>query len=444
MAGYINVASYTGTIGSLAVVNNLTVGGTFTYGTFYNNTGATGPTGTFPVASNFGDYIYWNGSSYASGDSVINLGTNAGQYNAGTTSVSLGYQAGMTGAGANSINIGTQAGLTGSGSNSISIGNQAGTYMASSGSINIGYQAGFLSNGVNSVSVGYDAGESNCGGYNVNVGSSAGQISAQALSVNIGLGAGQMYSATGCVNIGFRAGRNNPGVYSTSLGALAGGNISATNPMQSYAVAIGYQAFFNTGPTGSICINASGKSLDGASTGACYINPIRQLADESMNQAMYYNSSTSEVTVGSSSSAPNKMYYWITGGGTVIGSSSTPVAFGNAPTAADNVSGLTVSGSGNTTFANTSGFAQVWLISAGASTTNADVATYRFALQFFKNGISGGFSDSSYVPAGDASGFITFCIPIIMNNNDYFTINFLNTSTVNCTIGNSTLFITQM
>ena len=69
-------------------------------------TGAiSGGGGNLPSGTNYGDYLFWNGSAWTNGDQNIKLGGNAGQINQGTYSIAIGYQAGYTNQPANSIII---------------------------------------------------------------------------------------------------------------------------------------------------------------------------------------------------------------------------------------------------------------------------------------------------------------------------------------------------
>jgi hypothetical protein len=47
-----------------------------------------------PDGTNYGDYLYWNGSTYAVGDTNVVIGGHAGETSQGTGSVAVGYQAG--------------------------------------------------------------------------------------------------------------------------------------------------------------------------------------------------------------------------------------------------------------------------------------------------------------------------------------------------------------
>jgi len=91
-------------------------------------TGATGPTGFLSIAGiNYGDYPFWNGTTWALGDTKISLGANAGQTTQGPNSIAIGSQAGRTNQLAGAVAIGLNAGNSGQGTNSVAIGTNAGT-----------------------------------------------------------------------------------------------------------------------------------------------------------------------------------------------------------------------------------------------------------------------------------------------------------------------------
>ena len=79
-----------------------------------------------PSGSNYGEYIFWNSSSWEIGSSKIKLGNSSGEFNQGINSIAMGNQSGNLNQGFESIAIGDQAGYSGQGNNAIAIGNQAG------------------------------------------------------------------------------------------------------------------------------------------------------------------------------------------------------------------------------------------------------------------------------------------------------------------------------
>lgn len=88
-------------------------------------TGPTGPTGQgldILGATNYGDYLLYNGTSWVVASNTVALGQNSGEYLQGLNAVAIGSQAGRTGQGTSAIAIGTNAGITGQGEYSVAIG----------------------------------------------------------------------------------------------------------------------------------------------------------------------------------------------------------------------------------------------------------------------------------------------------------------------------------
>ena len=79
----------------------------------------TPPTDPFPVAANYGDYIFYNGTDWTTGDTKISLGGFAGRTNQGNNAVALGYFAGTTNQGIDAVAIGHNAGNSGQANNTI-------------------------------------------------------------------------------------------------------------------------------------------------------------------------------------------------------------------------------------------------------------------------------------------------------------------------------------
>eukprot|EP00122_Pirum_gemmata_P006016 Pgem_evm2s5498 len=78
------------------------------------------------------------------------------------------------------------------------------------------------------------------------------------------------------------------------------GHDSGKNGMGSFAVAIGSEAGLNNQHANTICINASGSSLNSATGPACYIDPIRDNSSSSFtgmenNRTLMYNNNDKEV-----------------------------------------------------------------------------------------------------------------------------------------------------
>ena len=137
--------------------------------------------GGLPVAENYGDYTFYDGGGWVTGDTKIKIGGYAGQTNQGANSVALGYFAGTT-------NQGEEA-------------------------VAIGHNSANVSQGIQSVAVGYNTAHGSTGGYAVAIGGHAGYD-------------GQK---TGAVAIGSFAGGFNQNSFSIAFGANAGYNDQASN-----------------------------------------------------------------------------------------------------------------------------------------------------------------------------------------------------------------------
>ena len=81
--------------------------------TYFNTPGGGG--GSLPVGTNYGDYLYWDGSTYAVGDANVALGGNAGSNSQGQYSVAVGNNAGANGQVQNSVAIGVNAAMNSGG-----------------------------------------------------------------------------------------------------------------------------------------------------------------------------------------------------------------------------------------------------------------------------------------------------------------------------------------
>ena len=199
-------------------------------------------------------------TNYTFNDLTMTFAPRTGQQ---ANTVAIGSYSGSINAtqNGNAISIGSFSGYTGQGGNSISIGIQSGQTNQSAGSIAIGQLSGGLTQGGNSVAIGGYAGFISQGGNSVAIGSLAGNYS-------------------------------------------QGGN----------SIAIGTYAGQTSQPANSIVINASGSALSGATSSACYINPIRNAGTFSSN-ILAYDTTAKEVFTTNSMSA-SKVY--ITSAGTTV------------------------------------------------------------------------------------------------------------------------------
>ena len=132
------------------------------------------PNPGFPVATNFGDYIYYNGADWTTGDTKITLGGFAGQTNQQNNAVALGYFAGTTDQGEEAVAIGHDAANSGQGVESVAIGHNAAHGSTGTYTVAVGANAAYTGQNNNAVAIGSSAGNTNQGFNAVAVGAFAG------------------------------------------------------------------------------------------------------------------------------------------------------------------------------------------------------------------------------------------------------------------------------
>ena len=120
-------------------------------------TGPTGPSGSITglAPTEYGDYIYWNGTVWTVGSTEVNLGANAATGATGINYVAIGPNAGKDSSGNEFIAIGRNA-LQGStiGSGQIIIGANAGNNGCENNTVAVGRWAGYEGMGKHSVYIG--------------------------------------------------------------------------------------------------------------------------------------------------------------------------------------------------------------------------------------------------------------------------------------------------
>ena len=226
--------------------------------TYYTGGGG----GGVPSGNNYGDYLYWDGSTYVvSGANIV-----------------LGPLAGQNGQGANAVAVGENAGNDNQGQNAIAI----------------GLNCAFISQGMDAIAVGYTAGRNSQGTSSIAIGTGAGYESQTENSIAIGSNAGHQYQGSGSIAIGFGAGNDSQFVNAIAIGTNAGGYGQGYD-----CIAIGNRAAIginNAQASNTIILNATGNDLDGiiGQTNSLYIAPIRGAADT--GTLLSYNASTFEVT----------------------------------------------------------------------------------------------------------------------------------------------------
>jgi hypothetical protein len=325
-----------------APVRNTT---TFTAALYYDSSSGEigyGPTSnSVPVGTTYSNYLFWNGSTWAVGNTEVHLGsvagfnnqrsnavaigTSAGMTNQGTAGVAVGLSAGMYQQYANAVAIGTSAGSTLQGTNSIAIGNSAGFFnqpqnsiiLNASGTIingatqNSCYVAPirFIDTGISgaaSSSLYYDTvgkevlygnvptsvpTASNYGDYLFwDTTTAPGTWAVGTTTIHLGSNAGGAVQGSYAVAIGYTAGQNFQGTDGIAIGREA-----AYQYQGSYSIAIGYRAGYNSQSANSIILNASGAQLNSVTNSSFYVSPIRNFT---YTNQLFYDATNKEITFG--------------------------------------------------------------------------------------------------------------------------------------------------
>ena len=147
------------------------------------------------------------------------------------------------------------------------------------------------------VKIGEDAGDVNFGSRSIAVGLRALKYGVQNQNDIIALGtySAQSGAKYGVISIGAYSSFNASEAYSISIGVSANGQSSGAGQN---SIAIGNQA--KTPNQNSILLNATGNPLSTSNSNAFYVKPIRS---NSTSNSLFYNSTTGEITYGSSSSS---------------------------------------------------------------------------------------------------------------------------------------------
>jgi hypothetical protein len=237
----------------------------------------------------YGDYVYWDATTWTIGSLDIKIGGNAGKLSQQQNAIAIGNNAGSNTQGPNAIAIGVSAGYNSQGSGAVAIGKFAGESTQGINAVAIGNFAGASRQGLNAVAIGYGAGKSDQYDYAVAIGNLAGELTQGPSAVAIGSNAGQHSQGTYAIAIGNFAGNSFQGTGAIAIGCQAGflsqgpgaiaiGGVSgaATDQSQgSYSICIGTNArstFAN-----SIVIDACGgeQELYADASNAFYVAPVR-------------------------------------------------------------------------------------------------------------------------------------------------------------------------
>ena len=193
-----------------------------------------------------------NAGQMIQGQNAVAIGQGAGQTLQGTNAVAIGPNAGQLVQPANTVAIGPNAGQASQGIQTVAIGQQAGQTLQGTSSVAIGFQSGSFSQGLNSVAIGFGTGQTNQGTQSVAIGFSAGQTNQGTNTVAIGILAGTSGQGFAAVAIGFSAGQTNQGANAVAIGQLAGQTNQGTN-----AVAVGFQSGSTGQGAGAVAIGSN-------------------------------------------------------------------------------------------------------------------------------------------------------------------------------------------
>jgi hypothetical protein len=236
----------------------------------------------FLMGANTGDQLTWSGSEWipvaGAGVNSLPIATN--------DSSALVWQTDQWIATESNVRLGSGSGI-GQGTPSVAIGFNAGIG-TSFGSVAIGLRAGNLGQLFSSVAIGENCGKENQSSKSVGIGRDAGNTNQGTSSIAIGDQTGYTGQGDSSIAFGEFAARNNQGENSIAIGSEAGNSDQGDN-----CIAIGQLAGETSQHSNSIVLNASGLTLDTGNTGACYINPIRNITS---THNLLYNPTTSEIT----------------------------------------------------------------------------------------------------------------------------------------------------
>lgn len=158
-----------------------------------------------------------------------------------------------------------------------------------------------------------------------------------------------------------------------------------------------------------------------------------------------YDGVINNLTIQGNCTVAKRMFIQYNGGGAQVatGGTSPLVEF---PTAISqvNVTGVTVSGTNNTRFTNSSSTLKTWIISSSLAAANNDtVNTRRINIRILKNGVNI-LANNLWAPPS-APGFgIAVSGAFQLNPTDYIEIQFASSQTVDTTINSAFIFITEV
>lgn len=189
------------------------------------------------------------------------------------------------------------------------------------------------------------------------IGINAGDVGQYARAIAIGYNAGRYTQNSNAIAIGENAGFTGQSIYSVAIGNYAGNNTQGDAAIAigsgagginqgDNAIAIGNNSGATNQPINSIILNASGTTLNGSTTNAFYVAPIR--ADNTRTLALAYNPTTKEIVTSTgitgttlpNGSAPSDYVYW-SGSAWVLGSSRVRIG-SNAASISQGISSIAI------------------------------------------------------------------------------------------------------
>jgi hypothetical protein len=223
------------------------------------------------------------------GDTIA-IGTDAAKSSQGSECIAIGNNAGTTGQKDNAVAIGPYAGNTSQGYRSVALGQFSGQISQGSDCVAIGSESGKLNQSYRAISIGAKAGETSQGIRSIAIGSWAGQSNQIDDAISIGTQAGQTSQQTFAVAIGYLSGTTSQQTNCVAIGKGAGNGSQGSN-----AIAIGFNAGYSNQRANSIIINAGSDALNNTTESGLFINPIRNVTDNTLNP-LCYDTNTKEIT----------------------------------------------------------------------------------------------------------------------------------------------------
>jgi len=247
------------------------------------------------------------GQGLTTQDNNIQLGHNINEVNEGVRNILIGRDLGRSTTGGYNIVLGSNMGNSASNgilaNRNIMIGNNiGGGRIVGQWNVLIGEDVNTGSNGIsliNNVMIGRQAGVNCRSSENTFVGYTAGQNNINGSNnTSLGRGSGNQNNSNQTVNIGMNAGRVRP---TGEDNAVCIGSESGNFGSGQYSVQLGYRANYNTPANYKrvIVINATGVALESTQSDTCKIAPIRPIAHNLGAGMLYYDTTTSELSVSS-------------------------------------------------------------------------------------------------------------------------------------------------